>query len=120
MLTEAGRGYRVVRASDGRQALEILRHERVDLVLLDLVMPEMDGFQLLALKAQDPALSDIPVILISARDPLGQPIVSHALAVTCRNGLNSQELLACIESLTAILSKTSPRGDPALTGMPPG
>jgi signal transduction histidine kinase/CheY-like chemotaxis protein len=119
MLTEAGRGYRVVRASDGRQALEILRHQRVDLVLLDLVMPEMDGFRLLALKAQDPALSEIPVILTSARDPLGQPIVSHALAVTCRNGLNSQELLACIESLTAILSKTSPRGDPALTGMPP-
>jgi len=51
------------------------------------------------------------VILISARDPLGQPIVSNALAVSCRDGLSAERLLSCIEALTAILSRSGLPGD---------
>jgi CheY-like chemotaxis protein len=103
----------VLRAVDGYQAVEIMRSEKVDVVLLDLMMPEMNGYQVLAERSQDAALSAIPVILISARDPWGQPIVSKSLAVTCRDGLSVQELLMCIESISAILSKTKPPVDPA-------
>jgi signal transduction histidine kinase len=59
-------GYRVTAAEDGRQALELLRTQSFDLVLLDIVMPQMDGFQLLAKIKSDAALRDIPVIVISA------------------------------------------------------
>jgi signal transduction histidine kinase/CheY-like chemotaxis protein len=118
MLNEADRGYRVVRASSGRQALEILRQDRPDVMLLDLVMPEMDGFQLLSIKSQDPELRDIPVILISARDPLGQPIVSNGLAVTCQRGMSAREVLACIDALSRILSRATLPLDRALTTAP--
>jgi CheY-like chemotaxis protein len=107
MLSSAGRGYRVLRAYDGRQALEIMQRQRPDAILLDLVMPEMDGFQFLSLKNQEPTWADIPTILISAQDPLGQPIVSKSLAVTCAGGLSVRRLLDCIRALSAILSGPS-------------
>lgn len=108
MLASSGRGYRVLRASDGNQAWEILRRERPDVLLLDLVMPEMDGFQLLAAKSQEPDLHDIPVILISARDALGHPIASNSLLVTRGGGLSVQQLLACINALLEVLAPLPP------------
>jgi CheY-like chemotaxis protein len=104
MLSSAQRGYRVLRAYDGRQALQILEYQRPDVILLDLVMPEMDGFEFLSIKNQNPQWADIPTILISAQDPLGQPIVSKALAVTCAGGLSVRRLLDCIRALRAILA----------------
>ena len=118
ILIGAGRGYRVLRAANGRQALDIMHSEAVDVALLDLMMPEMDGFQVLAARSQEEALRKIPVILISARDPWGQPVVSKSLSVASRDGLNVQELLACIEALSAILSKARPAADPARPAAP--
>jgi len=54
-------------AYNGREALSLLRQEKPDLVLLDLMMPEVDGRALLVQMAADPLLAEIPVILISAR-----------------------------------------------------
>ena len=120
VLMSAERDYRVLRADDGQQALEIMRQDRPDVVLLDLVMPEMDGFQFLAAVSQEPAWRDIPVILISARDPLGQPIVSKSLAVTCREGLSVEQLLECIQALSAILSRSALSADQAPTAVVAG
>jgi len=61
-------GYVVSLAENGRIALEMLRTEPFDLVLLDIIMPEMDGFQTLTEMKRDNALSLIPVIVISALD----------------------------------------------------
>lgn len=58
----------VVEASGGRQALELLRGGSFDLVLLDVLMPEVDGFEVLRQMRVDPRLSDIPVIMVSAVD----------------------------------------------------
>ncbi|HEY1362494.1 MAG TPA: response regulator [Xanthobacteraceae bacterium] len=55
-------------AGNGREALARLREERPDLILLDLMMPEMDGFQVVAALQQEPAWREIPVIVITARD----------------------------------------------------
>jgi adenylate cyclase len=63
-------GHTVGFASNGRQALEALRGERFDLVLLDIEMPELDGYQVLEQLALDPHLRDIPVIMTSALDEL--------------------------------------------------
>ncbi len=59
-------GHAVTFAENGRQALEVLRQRRVDLVLLDIEMPEMDGYQTLAALAADPRLREIPVVMMSS------------------------------------------------------
>lgn len=119
-LASAGRGYRVLTAADGRQALQLLREHKPDAILLDLVMPDMDGFQLLAAKNEDPDLREIPAVVISARDPAGQPIVSNALAATREGGLSVRQLLAGIEALSQILAQTNLTRDLAPTASPSG
>src|SRR5512136_1711928 len=59
-------GHMVALAENGSQALEMLGQGDFDLVLLDILMPEMDGFQVLARLKGDPARRDLPVIVISA------------------------------------------------------
>ena len=59
-------GYAVRQAENGRVALEVMAGEPIDLVLLDLNMPELDGYQVLEVRHDDPRLRDIPTIMISA------------------------------------------------------
>jgi two-component system copper resistance phosphate regulon response regulator CusR len=59
-------GHAVIAAEDGRQALDRVRDETPDVVLLDILMPGMDGFAVLKQIKADSALRDIPVIMISA------------------------------------------------------
>jgi len=56
----------VLRAYDGRHALEIMRTTPPDLVLLDLVMPEMSGFEVIEIMKNDPRMACIPIILLTA------------------------------------------------------
>jgi two-component system, NtrC family, sensor kinase len=77
MLTRrlAGQGYlNVTTASDGRRALELLNSKPFDLVLLDIVMPDLNGYELLAQIKADPSLRYIPVIMISAVDEIDSVI----------------------------------------------
>jgi signal transduction histidine kinase/CheY-like chemotaxis protein len=115
MLDSSGRGYRVLRARDGQKALYMLHQHQPDVILLDLVMPNMDGFELLEAKQRDPGLCDIPTIVISARDPAGQPIVSNALTVTRENGLSAHHLVTCIKTLSELLSPAGLPVDPMPT-----
>ena len=59
-------GHSVASAENGRVALEMLRRERFDLLLLDMEMPEMDGFQVLEQLVADLQLRDLPVIVTSS------------------------------------------------------
>lgn len=61
-------GYAVELAEGGQQALDLLENAAFDVVLLDIIMPEMDGFQVLEQIKCNPELRDIPVIVISALD----------------------------------------------------
>lgn len=63
-LTESG--YSVDLANNGKEGFEKLKSRGYDLILLDLVMPEMNGFEFLKLKSQDSETKDIPVIVFSA------------------------------------------------------
>lgn len=59
-------GYEVVEAVDGAEALEKASGKPVDLVLLDLQMPKMDGFRVLAELRKDPRFTDIPIVALTA------------------------------------------------------
>lgn len=63
-------GHHVEFAKDGREALEALRSNHYDLVLLDIMMPEIDGYQVLEELTSDQELSNIPVIMTSAMDEI--------------------------------------------------
>lgn len=60
-------GYRVVRATSGRQGLSMLKKEKPDLLLLDLMMPDLNGWDVYRAVKTDESLAGIPVIVISAR-----------------------------------------------------
>jgi CheY-like chemotaxis protein len=60
-------GYQVDEATSGPQALERIRAQRPDIVLLDIMMPEMSGFEVLQKIREDPETSLLPVILVTAK-----------------------------------------------------
>ncbi len=61
-------GYKVILASDGKEGLDIVNAERVDLILLDLVMPGIDGYGFLTSIKSHPATKYLPVIVLTGRD----------------------------------------------------
>src|SRR6185436_11560997 len=63
-------GHIVTEAENGRRGLEVLAAAPVDLVLMDIEMPEMDGYAVLERRHEDAALRDIPWIVISAVDEM--------------------------------------------------
>ena len=63
-------GHEVLLGASGREALDLLRQQRVDLMLLDVLMPEIDGYEVLRQLKVTPALLNIPVLMISALDEL--------------------------------------------------
>ncbi|MFZ4657096.1 MAG: response regulator [Caldilineaceae bacterium] len=67
-------GYATVSAANGKQALTQVAAEEPDLILLDIMMPEMDGFQVLSHLKAEAAWRDIPVIVISAMTDLGSVV----------------------------------------------
>jgi chemosensory pili system protein ChpA (sensor histidine kinase/response regulator) len=81
-------GYRVALAADGLQGLERLQHERPALVLSDIEMPRMDGFDFLRNIRANPAWRELPVVMITSRTAekhqeharqLGRPLPGQAL-----------------------------------------
>ena len=60
-------GYRVVRANSGQQGLTMMKKQKPDLLLLDLMMPDVNGWDVYRAVKTDETLADIPVIVITAR-----------------------------------------------------
>ena len=60
-------GYKVLSALSGREALEVLSGRTPDVVLLDIMMPEMDGWEVFRRMREDPSLPDVPVVVITAK-----------------------------------------------------
>jgi two-component system alkaline phosphatase synthesis response regulator PhoP len=60
-------GYDVVTALDGEQALEKIKSEKPDLIVLDIMMPKLDGYEVCKTIKSDPATKHVPVILLSAK-----------------------------------------------------
>jgi len=90
----------VVAAVDGEEALGLARAERPDLVLLDLIMPKMQGFEVLKTLKQDPATADIPVIIVSMLDERGKGFALGAADYLVKP-VNRDDLLATLRRFTA-------------------
>ncbi len=103
MLESAPQDYRVLQVTNGKRALELLRSRKPDIMLLDLLMPTMNGFQVLEEMRQDPTIRDIPVTVISSRDPLGEAITNTAIRINHSGGFSTNHLLEIIQMVIEII-----------------
>lgn len=72
-------GYRVLTAADGEEGLLMIRTEHPDVVLLDVMMPKMNGQEVLKCLKSDDATKDIPVIMLTALGTSKDTVISHQL-----------------------------------------
>jgi CheY-like chemotaxis protein len=93
-------GYRVRTAANGREALAILGEWRPDLILLDLMMPEMDGWAFRGEQRAMPAVSDVPVIVLSATRELAARTRDLQPVQVVSKPFDLEALLGTIDRLT--------------------
>ena len=98
------RGFRVDEAVDGEDALARLRADRHDVVLLDVMMPKLDGWSTLAAIADDPSLRDVPVVLMTAlSDEADRERAERAgVASFVAKPFDPQELVDAIRACTEV------------------
>jgi len=104
MISSFERGYRILQATDGERALDLMQNRQPDLVLLDLIMPGMDGRQVLEEKSKNPSIRDIPVVVVSSRDPSGDLVMSDRLSVAAGGRFTANSLMACIQAVSGVLA----------------
>lgn len=110
MLRTNAYTYRIRKATNGTRALRSMQAKRPDAVILDLLMPDVDGYAVLAAMRRVPELRDVPVIAVSARGAREEAIVADAVAITRRGGLQVGELIRFIRVGLEALAAT-PTGD---------
>jgi CheY-like chemotaxis protein len=107
-------GYQVIGADGGVEGLEAMRREKPDLILLDLMMPGMDGAEVLLRKKQDPDIRDIPVIALTALNSPFDQIMWLARTdlqdFVVKSKLPRRELIARIERVLNPSSSVPGRG----------
>ena len=95
-------GYSVTAAADGQEALDQLRGpSRPWLVLLDLMMPVMDGFEFRVRQLQDPELAETPVVVFSGGGDLERKTASFGAAACLSKPVEADTLIGVIERLAA-------------------
>ena len=98
------KGFEVIGANGGVEGLEKVRHEEPDLVLLDLMMPDMDGWEVYQQMKADPALRDIPVVVVTAKaQSIDKVLGLHIAKVDdyITKPFGPQELLESVEKILA-------------------
>jgi CheY-like chemotaxis protein len=95
-------GYGVVGAANGKEALEQLRRRPAAVILLDLMMPVMDGYQFRSEQLRDPELSGIPVVLVSAGGRCEQAAAEMGVLGCVKKPLDVPTLLRMIRSACAV------------------
>jgi len=124
MLQSSGKDYRILKAPGGREALSTLKQHAVDLILLDLVMPDISGLDVLQAIKQDDSLSHLSVIVVSGQLPaeIG-PQAELFLQVRRPKSASIAEIFSCLKGLMAGLPRPeplSPETEPASPGVPSG
>ena len=93
--------YRVRSAYNGADGIAQMRHEPPDLLMLDVLMPGMDGFAVIDAMSDSPALADVPIILISAKGASESitPAIHGEITLQRRAGYTPLDLVACVQAL---------------------
>jgi DNA-binding response OmpR family regulator len=93
--------YSVVTAEDGQEGLDLARQRRPALVITDLMMPRMDGFELVSRMRADPSLADVPVVMLTARGEVEDRVSGRRSGVDSyiEKPFHSGELLAAVAGL---------------------
>ncbi len=94
------RGYKVVTAENGREALEVLDHNIPDMIICDVMMPEMDGYSLVKHIRQEPHTNAIPVLFLSAKGQSQDRVkgLNEGADVYMVKPFEPEELVAQVES----------------------
>ncbi|MBX6770086.1 MAG: response regulator [Chloroflexi bacterium] len=92
------RRYTILEARNGQEALTLLETRPPDAVLLDLVMPDLSGDDLLRRMRENPALRDIPVILVTGHGLGDETVTADLLSFSQRGGLSIRELMRCLRT----------------------
>ena len=89
-------GFSVKCAHGGREAVQLATAHPIDIILLDVMMPEMNGFQVCEALRQNPRTAEIPVILLTAKDDMETRVVGMRLGVSefLTKPINKTELFA--------------------------
>jgi len=118
----AAHGYEIITATDGEQALAVAREKQPDLILLDIMMPKMDGFQVCRHLKADASLPFMPIIMVTAKadskdivegleaggdEYLTKPVDHEALVARVRSMLRIKDLHDRVQSLVAQLAEWS-------------
>jgi CheY-like chemotaxis protein len=90
-------------AANGEEALQLLQTDSFDLLLLDIIMPNVNGLQVLEQIRSDPHLCQLPVIVISAQDLYETQPVCQEMLVTLGNGIQLAKALECAVGVAEIL-----------------
>ena len=106
MLRSTTHRYRLVRAYNGEQALSLMRRTHPDLVLLDLLMPQIDGLTVLEKMRLDPSLAAIPVVAVSARGAVEAicPSAGRTLVLISDTVLPVSRLLKVVQTVLDCLA----------------
>jgi len=93
-------GYRIAMAGNGRQALQMVANVKPDLILLDIMMPEMDGFEACHQLKQDPGIKDVPIIFLTAKADTSDIVKGFKLGAVdyITKPFRGEELLSRVET----------------------
>jgi CheY-like chemotaxis protein len=97
------RGYRVVEATNGEQAIEIAWRECPDIILMDLTMPEVDGFTATKRIREDPQIRDVPIVAVTAH--FEQQYRANALEAGITAFVTKPIDIDCLDELLGTLVK---------------
>jgi signal transduction histidine kinase/DNA-binding response OmpR family regulator len=109
MLQAEPHSYQVWKAFNGREGLAMMRQQPPDAVILDLLMPDMDGMTVIEQMKADPLLAQVPIVLASARGAVDAilPTTGGELVVRKPSGFQPIELVQCVEALVSAFTPAS-------------
>lgn len=109
MLRAIDPSLRILEAFGGKEGLEIARLERLDVMLLDLVMPGVDGYALLEEMAGDQAMTETHVIIVSVRSVAQEAaLITGEVRLACETGFSLTRMLEIIRATLSAITQPSP------------
>jgi CheY-like chemotaxis protein len=116
MLDSPLRRYHVLSAHSAQEGLDLLQHQRPDLLLLDLKLPDMDGVQVIERLRRDPAWERLPIVVVSAQEEIDTlELLNGGMVIAKGSGLNVSDAVQWLQQIinTATQASAAPAAQPA-------